>query len=293
MQITADLFKAEVGAKKPWAATGLDGISRADLMHASNQVVASLLNMFSAEEDSGAWPSQVLAGQVSSLAKTPSAQAVNEYRPISIFSICYRIWSTIHAKALLNDADAWIDEHLYGNCRGKQAAHLWKAVVHQVEEAYSANTCLSGLTGDIVKAFNCLPRWVILMLALRTGCPFGVLNGWSGAVASMRRHFKVRDSFSSGFATTTGLAEGCSLSCYGMLLLDQCFHVWIRHQNGCIKALTYVDNIELLTTDPDSATRQLDLLLTFTGLVDLTLDAAKTLLGPLMQQFAIGCVRQT
>eukprot|EP00438_Fugacium_kawagutii_P024861 Skav221762 [mRNA] locus=scaffold490:30437:35376:+ [translate_table: standard] len=273
--ITPDAFKAEVHGKKPFAATGLDGISRADLLHVGPNVVQSLLNMYHAAEAQGFWPQQILAGRVSSLAKTPDAQAVNEL-PICIFSLCYRVWSSLHARALLRDADNWVDASVFGNRKGKQAAHLWKMVVHHVEEAYSHGTTLSGLTADIVKAFKCLPRWPVLMLALQCGCPHGVLNGWAGALAGMIRHFRVRDSYSRGFATTTGLAEGCSLSCYGMLLLDHCFHVWVQVQNSQVRALSYVDNIELITTDQSAALRQLDLLMEFTQMVDLTLDTKKT-----------------
>lgn len=275
-QLTPELFRSEVAAKKPTAATGLDGVSRADLMHVGDNVIASVLSMFARAEASGDWPKQVTAGKVCSLAKTPAAQAVNEYRPITIFGLSYRIWSSLRARFLLHDADSWVDPLLFGNRRGCQAAHLWKMVVYSIEEAYSSNTSLSGLTADVVKAFNCIPRWPVLMLALQTGCPHGILNAWAGALAAMRRHFKVRDSLSDGFVTSTGLAEGCSLSCYGMLLLDQCMHVWVAAQNPQIRLLSYVDNLEFITSDPAAAVHQLDLALKFTSMVDLTLDRSKT-----------------
>ena len=142
----------------------------------------------------------------------------------------YRCWASLHARVLLDFADLWADPGIYGNRKGYQAAHLWKDLVNQLEVAYSTGACLSGLAADIEKAYNCLPRWPIFCAALFAGTPFGVMTGWVGAVTSMKRHFKVQDSFSSGFDTSTGLAEGCALSCYGMLVLDHLFHVWLREQ---------------------------------------------------------------
>lgn len=92
----------------------------------------------------------------------------------------------------------------------------------------------------------------------------------------MLRRFKVRDSFSTGFDTSTGLAEGCALSCYGMLLVDDVMHRYIQAQCPSLRVLSFVDNWDFLTWDANAATRQLDLLLDFAGLVDLTVDRRKT-----------------
>ena len=135
---------------------------------------------------------------------------------------------------------------------------------------------LAGLSADLEKCFNCIPRFPALCLAVLVGTPDAVTTAWSGALASMRRHFKVRDSFSSGFLTSTGLAEGCGLSVFGMLLVDHLFACWMRFQTPAIQCLTYVDDWQTLTSDPDFAVRQLDLIERFAGMVDLTVDKKKT-----------------
>ena len=94
----------------------------------------------------------------------------------------------------------------------------------------------------------------------------------------MCRHFKVRDSYSAGFQTSTGLAEGCALSCYGMLLVDHLFHCWVTAQSSpaVVRGFSYVDNWDLLTWDPTWAVKQLDIVLSFASATDLTLDRKKT-----------------
>ncbi len=276
LDLDESLLKAEIHRKKKTSATGLDGASREDFLWGGPNFHQSLLSMYARATKDGQWPTQILSGAVSSLAKTPDASTVNQYRPITIFGFAYRCWASLHARALLDHADTWVHPDIYGNRKAHQAAHLWKCIVSQIEEAYAMGHTLSGLTADIEKAYNCLPRWPVFVSALCAGTPFAVITGWAGAVQQMRRHFKVQDSYSQGFATSTGLAEGCALSCYGMLLIDHLFHVWIHHQQPNIRALSYVDNWDVLTWQPDQAVRQLDLVLQFASLVDLTIDRKKT-----------------
>ena len=274
--ITPPLLRAEVGRKKAHAATGLDGVSRADLLQVSPQVLQSLCSMYSRAEDDGMWPQQVTAGRVSSLAKVANPETPNEFRPITVFALCYRAFSSLHARTLLDWADTWCHPDIFGNRKNSQTAQLWRALVSQIQQAHDQNLPLSGLCADVEKCFNCLPRWLILSIALHVGTPFRTLCAWAGAMSSMTRHFKVRESHSPGFQTSTGLAEGCALSCYGMLLLDDLMHRYLAFQFPSLRTLSFVDNWDMVTWDSTVAVRQLDALLDFARLSDLTIDMKKT-----------------
>ena len=271
LQVDVPTLQAEFHRKKKTAATGLDGVSRADWIAADEPTLQSLLSAFTRAETDGMWPRQLLAGKVHSLAKTESASAVGDYRPITVFGLAYRAWSSLHARHLLLHADQWADDGVYGNRPGRQAADLWHHVMLQVEQAYSSGVSLSGLSADIEKCFNCIPRYPALCLAVLVGTPHQVTTAWAGALSSMCRHFKVRESFSSGFATSTGLAEGCGLSVYGMLLIDHLFALWLKHQAPAVQSLSYVD-----AWDTNFAVKQLELVEGYAGLLDLTVDRRKT-----------------
>ena len=274
--ITPALLRAEVAAKKPHAATGLDGVSRLDLLLADDAVLQSFCSMYQRAELDGSWPVQTTTGRVASLAKREQAATTNDYRPITVFSLLYRAYSGVHARALLHWCDEWAHPDIHGNRRQHQTAHLWRVLVSSIQHAHDCNLPLSGLTADIEKCFNCLPRWPILATAVHAGAPQSVLQAWAGALASMTRCFKVRDSYSPGFTTSTGLAEGCALSCFGMLLLDDVMHRYIAAQFPTLRVLSFVDNWDFLTWDPNAACHQLDALLQFTQLADLTVDKKKT-----------------
>ena len=274
--IDVPLLRAEVSRKKKRSATGLDGVSRADLLAADDAVFQSLLHAYDRAQTDGEWPAQLLAGKVVSLAKSESASCVGDYRPITVFGLPYRLWSSLQARHLLAHADTWVDDGVFGNRPGRQASDLWFQLLSQIQAAYSAQSPLSGLSADIEKCFNCIPRFPALCLAVLIGTPAAVTTAWAGALASMKRHFKVRESYSDGFLTSTGLAEGCGLSVYGMLLVDHLFARWMRAQCPAIRTLSYVDDWQTYAWDPSLAVRQLQLVEQFAGHLDLTIDKRKT-----------------
>jgi hypothetical protein len=274
--IDVSLLRAEVSRKKKRSATGLDGVSRADLLAADDAVFQSLLHAYERAQTDGEWPAQLLAGKVVSLAKSESASCVGDYRPITVFGLPYRLWSSLQARHLLAHADTWVDDGVFGNRPGRQASDLWFHLLSQIEAAYSAQSPLSGLSADIEKCFNCIPRFPVLCLAVLIGTPAAVTTAWAGALASMKRHIKVRESYSDGFLTSTGLAEGCGLSVYGMLLVDHLFACWMRAQCPAIRTLSYVDDWQTYAWDPSFAVRQLQLVEQFAGHLDLTIDKRKT-----------------
>ena len=93
---------------------------------------------------------------------------------------------------------------------------------------------------------------------------------------AMTRRFRVRDSYSCGFTTSTGLAESCAMSCYGTLILDDIMHRYTQAQYPSLQVLSFVDNWDFLTWDPATAERQLEALMSFPSLADLTVDMKKT-----------------
>ena len=274
--VTPELILAEAHKKKKRSATGLDGVSRDDIIQADQCTLQSLASMIHRAESDGGWPAQVLAGKVHSLAKTTNAATVSQFRPITVFGLIYRIWSSLQSRHLLQWADSWTDEGVFGNRRGRQASDLWHLLLQHVEHAYATEQPLSGISADLEKCFKCIPRYPALCFAVLAGTPAQVTTAWAGSLASMCRHFKVRDSFSPGFLTSTGLAEGCGLSVFGMLLVDHLFSCWMKVQAPAISTLSYVDDWQCYTWDPSFALRQLDLVVEFAQLLDLTVDRKKT-----------------
>ena len=105
--------------------------------------------MFARAELSGDWPLQTLTGRVASLAKREGAESTNDYRPITVFSLLYRAYSGLQARALLHWCDQWAHPDIHGNRRQHQTSQLWRVLVASIQQAHDQQIPLSGLTADI------------------------------------------------------------------------------------------------------------------------------------------------
>jgi hypothetical protein len=73
--------------KSKRAATGPDGVSREDMLHWPTEAKQALLDILHKIEKGEPWPRQMVTGFVVALEKTPGAETVNQYRPITLFSL--------------------------------------------------------------------------------------------------------------------------------------------------------------------------------------------------------------
>ena len=274
--ITNAQILAVAKSKRPRAATGLDGVARDDVLALCSTELDAVRAMFQQAETSGKWPSALLHGGVRSLAKVPDPTEVSHFRPICVFGFFYRIWSSIHSRfwlsALADGVDAW----LCGNRKHCQAATVWSHLMERVETARHAESPVTGITLDIVKAFNCLPRKPTLHAAKLMGVAQQTLVGWAGALSQIHRHFIVRGSYSDGLKSSCGLPEGCGLSCVGMFAICQLFFAWMKASVPTCQVLTFVDDWSIVLSDVTFAQEALDSAIQFTQALDLSIDKSKT-----------------
>lgn len=165
---------------------------------------------------------------------------------------------------------------LLGNRPACHAMQLWTYVQWIVERAHLTGNGLAGISADIQKAFNHLPREVVLSAGVILGIPMPILRAWTGALTNMHRRFQIRSDLGPPVGSHTGCPEGCSMSCIGMMIINFLFHHWIEHQYPMAKALSYVDDWQIVTTDHHQLAGLNETLQEFTGHVDLLLDPRKT-----------------
>eukprot|EP00438_Fugacium_kawagutii_P032771 Skav206040 [mRNA] locus=scaffold1314:836404:840515:- [translate_table: standard] len=93
--ISLPRWVSTVAAKKKHSATGMDGISRANLLGLPDALQTSVLQIVHHAEQHGEWAPQLMHGSIHSLAKVEDAEEVGQYRPVTILPLIYRCWSTI------------------------------------------------------------------------------------------------------------------------------------------------------------------------------------------------------
>ena len=274
--ISVEQLRSEIARKNPKRATGPDGVSLQALRSLPVQALQAHTQLICRAEQDGSWPEQALVGRVASLGKVEHPMKVSDFRPITVISHIYRLWSGLRAKEILQWLDAVCPSFLLGNRPACMAAHSWSHVQWMVEMTFLQQLSLAGLTADIQKAFNHLPREVLMHACKVLGVPQPILLAWSGALSGLSRRFQIRDSLGPPIYSSTGCPEGCAMSCVGMLVIDIMLHRWLEVQYPMCQPMSYVDDWQVITKEPQFLEGIRDSLVAFTQAVDLLLDEKKT-----------------
>ena len=189
-------------------------------------------NMFQQIEAGAKWPSQLLVGHVHCLEKHPHAVQAGDYRPVVLYSTLYRLWGCIHSRSLLAQLEAYILYATHGYLAGRQSSDITYWLQCGIEMAVKANEALCGVTTDIRRCFNYLPRWPLLIAAQCLGLPSSTRKGWACFLDHNVRTFCVRQQFGPMHHSTSGVPEGDSLSCVGMLMAT-CIHGSLLATGSC------------------------------------------------------------
>lgn len=221
-------FQQAVKHKKPRAAKGPDGVSQPDLCALPPAACQAMVSLFQTVEAGSRWPVQLASGFVSSLAKTPLAQTVNEFRPVVVYSLAYRVWSTERAREALRSLLPVLPHSVRGGVPSRQAKSIWFELATVLEGAYLSGEPVHGLLLDIQKCFNNIPRAPLWLALVRLGFPEPVLRAWVSFVAAQTRRFRVRRSVGDPLSSNCGLPEGCALSVFGMAVIDWMLDWWLK-----------------------------------------------------------------
>ena len=94
----------------------------------------------------------------------------------------------------------------------------------------------------------------------------------------MERRFAIRGSVSGAVRSTTGFAEGCSLSVCAMVAANHLICTWMTHKAPLARLISFVDNLELYASDPHVLMQSVVALENILELLDLQVDKKKTYL---------------
>lgn len=133
--ITLQQWKAAVKAKNARTSSGPDGVTREDLLRCPDAITEQILWILSEAEQGRPWPDSMMVGLISTLEKVEHANTPNQFRPICILSLCYRVWSSIRTKQLILWLSSHSPEGLFGNRAGCDASQLWWQLASQIESA--------------------------------------------------------------------------------------------------------------------------------------------------------------
>ena len=274
--ITAKMWKQAIQTRKKSAAIGPDGISRLDLLHMPNKCVDMLLQILQRVERGEQWPTAWMTGIIHALEKRVGATKVTDFRPITIFSLAYRVWGSIRARQILQHLADKAPEELIGNRPRRETAHVWYVVSSLVESSLCETSPLAGAVADITKCFNALPRVPIFVLAQLVGIPAPVCNAWHRALGQMERRFCVAGCIGNGLKSTCGFPEGDALSVCAMFLVNLAQNAYLANCRVDLRAWSFVDDWQLTGGCPGAVLEGMNHVQDFSNMLDLSLDGDKS-----------------
>ena len=274
--ITMEQWRATNKRYTQFSAKGPDGISRLDLVHMPDNFVSRLVSQISRWEQQAEWPSSLLHGFIRGLPKKLHSQKANEFRPIVIYSMIYRSWSSLRARQALQHLDRYAGAHQFGFRPGAECAELWYVVQALVENSVQTSSPLVGVVTDLQKAFETIPRLPVKILAKWLGIPGEVVDLWHSFLSHNRRRFIVAGEVGPALASNSGYPEGCAMSCVAMTIVGLSLHAYQAHFASRSTCISYVDNIELLAASGQDLLQGFLCLQNWTDLWGLELDVQKT-----------------
>ena len=294
---TLDRLDRAIRHKKPRAAKGPDGVAQPDLAALPAAARRTMLRFYEAVEAGAPWPAQLAAGFVSCLAKHAGAQQVDEFRPVVVYSLPYRVWSSVRAREALRSVLHVLPTSIQGGVPARQAKSIWFELAFALERSYVDGVGLHGLLMDIQKCFNNIPRLPLWCALVHLGFPTGTLQAWASFVAGQTRRFRVRHSVGEALSSNCGLPEGCALSVFGMAMVDWMLDWWLQGIEVSVDLRTFVDDWGVLFRDAGALDRVWTSLEQFTAHMDVAIDMGKTRLwsteAEARREFRTGDIRVT
>ena len=103
-----------------------------------------------------------------------------------------------------------------------------------------------------------------------------ILVAWSKALVSLERRFTIHQCVGPPLKSTSGFAEGCSLSVTSMLAANIVVHQYMLRRYPAAMLWTFVDNWELTGPNADAVLRALDGLHALCHAMDMVIDDSKS-----------------
>ena len=174
-------FLAEVARDTASSAPSLDMWrpgSLAALGHWAPGIFDDLALILDFVETTGQWPRMMLRAYTALIPKdsTLADPLPTEFRPITVLSGIYRLWSKARFVNAMKWQEGWVTDSVFGCRRRRSSEQLAMQIALDLEaSAYGGSPCVGGVSYDFKKAFDLVP--VNIMLAtMRRKRSFGTYD---------------------------------------------------------------------------------------------------------------------
>ena len=276
-ELSLPSWRAMIRKFKRKAARGPDGFSGEDLKHMPDGYAQPLLDLLqSIEQEDTAWPQQLAFGTVIGLSKQDGAHEEGHFRSITLFPTIYRAWARLRTKQMILQMSKYIPPEALGFLPQRETTEVWMMLQAQIELMVQMHMDYAGLSTDLKRAFNHIGRNQVFLIARHVGLPHQLLRPWQKFLNNFVRRFDVHGCLGTALTSSSGFPEGCPLSILAMLIVNWCYHIYMRAFCPTVVAYSFVDNLTLAARDALAVIHAFFALQSVCLLFGLMTDASKT-----------------
>ena len=237
------LWKMAAKKMKSKTSRGVDGWYVDELRNLPLKVFHSLGQIFHRFAGQS-WPPHLMKALTVPLLKKEGEWVPKNTRPITILAVLYRLWGKVVTSQILAQWKHTMPEFVVGYIPTRSPEIQMLSQQFQFEtdnlDGITEQTSLQGLTLDLVKCFNLLPREPTKWALLRAGVPEDLVNTWYETMNHLHRCWKIHGTVVELELTSTGAPEGDTWSVLACISISR---VWghLVQQEGAQPAC-YADN---------------------------------------------------
>eukprot|EP00438_Fugacium_kawagutii_P030177 Skav221651 [mRNA] locus=scaffold1174:334187:337306:- [translate_table: standard] len=257
-------WKRHAKAVNAKSARGCCAYTPKELIMMPDALTQWLLDILNAIEcDRGDWPKTLMRARVVMLGKTEHAPTNPlQVRPITIASRICRNWARYRAMQAICHFQNHIPAAIGGTVSSVSADMVAALVLDSIEQSFEDDSVRCGVTVDLVKCYNSIPRKPVLAAMCKMGVCREYLRALEGMFRHLERYLELAGQIDATWKSTTGVPEGCCFSIIAMLALTMWVTSAIQFQTPDLQCVAYADNWAILGDDLDKLLRGLNVLCT-------------------------------
>eukprot|EP00435_Cladocopium_sp_Y103_P023529 s1438_g5.t1 len=244
-------WKRHAASVSKRSARGCCAYTPHELLVMPDTILQWLLQILQAiEHGRFSWPKALMTARVVMLGKSSERPTSPlQTRPITITSRIYRNWARYRSMQIIEHVKPLLAPQVAGAISGVSADLMAASLLLEVEKAVLSNHPRIGITIDLVKCFNAIPRQPVLAAMAKLGVPWQIIRALDSMFKQMHRLLELSGEVGDEWFSTTGVPEGCAMSIISMLSLS----VWVaEHLKANVDShtavcLTFADNWALVT----------------------------------------------
>ena len=274
-ELNLTFWRKAISQLKATTARGSCGWAPDELKQLPDNAIISLMHVF-LELQTTSLPPWFMHARTVPLAKKHGANDVSQSRPITVLPLLYRCWGKCICSQILQTWAALFPESVSGFLPGRSPQRSLYSLQLQLELNHLGieQTSYGGLTLDLVKCFNTLPRRPCLLLMLRLGIPPKLAEFWYRSINNMSRSWSLNGSMHFSGKPTTGFPEGDTFSVLTMLAVNR---LWSKLLSTvAVHPNSFADNWSWWTPSPDQHFQAIKHTVELASAIHVTIDWNKT-----------------